>query len=241
MAKNKIVQLQTTSSELSEEPIENEIKLLKLSPQNKCSKNYYENKSLGLYVGIQASNNSVNITTSHASDEFVTIVEGTVSIKNNINGKAETANKGESFVIPKGYDYQWQQSTDLITFQLTYQAPIESLSRSEKYENVFFIDEKNETPWQNTSDGYKKKVEYQSQNKNFTAGVWQGGHFKTGLIAFPYNEFILVKSGCLICTDTQESKIVVNIGEALFVPQGANCSWESQGEISLHFVQVKAD
>jgi len=215
--------------------------LLKLSAHNKSSQSYYENKLLGLSVGIQDSNNHMKRATSHDSDKFVTIVEGSAEIKNTITGKVDKVNQGESFVIPQGYTYQWQQSANLITFYLTYLASEQSLPISEKLKDIFFIDEKNETPWQDTSDGYKKKVEYQSYNKKFTAGVWQGGQFKTGLIAFPYNEFILVKCGTLICTDEQENIHTINTDEALFIPQGTRCSWTSQGKISLHFVQVKKD
>jgi uncharacterized cupin superfamily protein len=213
--------------------------LLKLSASSKSNQSYYENKLLGLSVGIQDSKNKVNKKLLGGCYQFITIIKGSVEIKNTLTNKIDKVDKGRSFVIPKEYDYQWQQNANLIAFNLIYQAPTESSSSSEKDEHIVFIDEKNEVPWQNTSDGFKKKVVYQNSNKKFTTGIWQGEHFKTGVIDFPYNEFILVKSGTLICTDEQGNTQIMNTDEALFVPQGTHCSWESQGKISLYFVQIK--
>lgn len=199
----------------------------------------YENETLGLYIGVWDTTDMIETAAPYACDEFMTIIEGAVEIKNNQTGEVETVSAGESFVIPQGYDCQWHQSGYLRKYYVIYEPPTETIPESPVCENIIYINENAPPPWQVTSDGYKKKLQYQSHNQQFTSGVWQGKDFNTGIISFPYNEFISLKQGCLICTDEEGIVYKINAGEALFVPKGARCSWQAEGEISIHFVQIK--
>lgn len=194
---------------------------------------------LGLYIGVWDNADMIETSVPNACDEFMTIIEGMVEIKNSQTGKMETVIAGESFVIPQGYDCQWYKHGYLQKFYVIYKPPIDPIPASPVCEHIIYIDDKSVLPWQKTSDGFHKKVQYQSHNQKFTAGVWQGENFKTGIINFPYNEFILVKQGYLVCTDDQGKNHIINTGEALFVPQGVCCAWQVQGKVSLHFVQIR--
>ena len=200
---------------------------------------YYEDEALGLYIGVWDTTDMVETAAPYTCDEFMTIIEGAVEIKNNQTGIVETVMAGESFVIPQGYNCQWHQQGYLGKFYVIYEPPTEAIPESPVCKHIITIDEKSALPWQETSDGYKKKLQYQSHNQRFTSGVWQGKDFNTGIIAFPYNEFISLKQGCLICTDDKGLEHKINAGEALFVPQGTRCSWQAQGKVSIHFVQIK--
>ena len=236
-------------------------KIVKISPNpenwdttsNECDQNtvntlghnqrrqpYYENKHLGLYLGIQDSHHKNNTAQLSNGHEFVTILTGSVNIKNNKTGNIDTVKKGQSFVLPSGYDYHWQQHDYLRKLHLIYQPPAPTDCRTNPHKQLMLIDEESDTPWQSTSDGSHKIVIFQSPDEKFTAGLWRAKHIKTKEISFPYNEFMLIKYGCLLCTQAQGHVIKVNAGEALFVPQGARCAWEAQGKISLCFVQIKA-
>ena len=200
---------------------------------------YYEDEALGLYIGVWDTNDMIEIAAPYACDEFMTIIEGAVEIKNNKTETVETVIASESFVIPQGYDCQWHQSGYLRKFYVIYEPPMQQIPETPVCEHVIYIDDKHTMPWQVTSDGFKKKVLFQSQNQKLTSGVWKGGCFNTEIITFPYNEFLYIKQGCLICTDEQGCEHKINAGEALFVPQGARCSWQSHGKIIIHFVQIK--
>jgi len=200
---------------------------------------YFEDEALGLYIGVWDTTDMVETAAPYACDEFMTIIEGAVEIKNKQTGIVETVMAGESFVIPQGYDCQWHQQGYLRKFYVIYEPPTEAIPESPVYEHIIYINEKSALPWQETSNGFNKKLQYQSHNQKFTSGVWQGKDFNTSIIAFPYNEFISLKQGSLICTDDKGIEHKINAGEALFVPQGTRCSWQAQGKISLHFVQIK--
>lgn len=201
---------------------------------------YYENTALGLYLGLWDTTDIIATAAPYAYDEFMIIIEGVVEIKNSQTGTVEIATTGDSIIIPQGYDCQWHQKDYLLKFRLIYQPPEQSVSEQPTCDHIVFIDEKHANAWQETSDGFNKKVLYQSHNQKFTSGVWQANSFSTGMITFPYNEFIVLKQGSLLCTD--ESGVVYKIskGQALFVPQGTPCSWQAKAKTSLLFVQISS-
>tara|TARA_R110001583_G_scaffold46761_13_gene146584 strand:- start:12876 stop:13598 length:723 start_codon:yes stop_codon:yes gene_type:complete len=239
MSEKQIVKLSQSPAGFDEIADDLKVSLFESPTPKQHTHSYYEDEALGLYIGVWDTTDMIETTAPYVCDEFMTIIEGTVGIKNNQTGEIEKVTAGESFVIPQGYDCQWHQHGYLRKFYVIYEPPTDAIPESPVCEHIIYIDEKSNIPWQETSDGFNKKVQYQSHNQKFTSGVWQGKNLKTGMIAFPYNEFISLKQGCLICTDVQGIAHKINAGEALFVPQGTRCSWQSQEKISLHFVQIK--
>ncbi|WP_114326266.1 cupin domain-containing protein [Candidatus Colwellia aromaticivorans] len=203
----------------------------------KHNHNDYKDEALGLYIGVYSAKDITETATPHAYDEFMIIIEGTVEIKNNKTGKSEIIMAGESFVIPHGYDCQWHQQGYLRKFYVIYEPP--EIPEKSVTEKVVYIDENTNVPWKETSDGHRKKILYQNNNQRFIAGVWQSKAFTTGLIDFPYHEFIFINKGSLICTDNSGKVHYFKCGDALFIPQGTRCSWKVKGEVSIHFAQVK--
>ncbi|HCH69654.1 MAG TPA: hypothetical protein DE042_03995 [Colwellia sp.] len=198
---------------------------------------YYEDEMLGLQIGVWDSIDMSEISVPHGNDEFMIIIAGAVKIKNNKTDNIQTIMAGESVVIPQCYDYQWHQQGYLRKFYLIYkpqEAPEKPVT-----ENVVYIDETNDIPWQKTSDGHRKKTLYQNKNQRFTAGVWQSNALTTNLIAFPYHEFIFIKKGSLICTDEMGVANLFKNGDVLFIPQGTRCAWKVNDKVSIHFTQIK--
>lgn len=198
---------------------------------------YYEDEALGLYIGVWDTTDMIETAGPYSCEEFMSIIEGAVEIKNSKTGKMETVMAGESFVIPREYDCQWHQNGYLRKYYVIFE-PEEAPSKPVT-ENVIYIDENNATPWHSTSDGHNKKVLYQNHNQTFTSGIWQSKGFNTDTITFPYNEFITVKQGSLSCIDKDGVEHKVSAGEALFIPEGVCCSWQAQEKITLHFAQIK--
>ena len=203
-----------------------------------CSPNtqvYYQNTTLGLSLGI--CRNSDCASTVFSGDEFISVISGKMNIKHPHTGKLFTIAAGDSIVIPKGYQCYgndcWQ------AFYLSYAPPVKKSLKPPINESPVFINDNNAISWQKTSDGYSKKLLYQSVNNKFTSGIWQGSNFKTNMIAFPYNELMILKHGTLMCTDENRIEHKISVGQTLFIPQGTRCAWQAQGEVSLYFVQIK--
>jgi len=199
---------------------------------------YYEDDTLGLYIGVWDTTDMVETAAPYKCDEFMSIIEGAVEIKNSKTGKIDTIMAGESFVIPQAYDCQWHQKGYLRKFYVIYEP--QDNPHTPVVEKVIYVNEHSNVPWQTTSDGHNKKVLYQNHNQTFTSGVWQSKGFDTNEITFPYNEFIVIKQGSLICKDEQGVEHKFSAGEAVFIPQGTRCSWLAEGKICIYFTQIKS-
>lgn len=214
--------------------------IVKLTKSFQTPKLYFKDDLLSLSLGVGDNDTFIRSNTFLTNEAFIALIAGEVSIQNNKKDIVKTITTGESFVIPKNHDIRWRSFSKLLSVYLTYTPKTtETLPVEAVNDQIISFTEHEDTPWQETSDGFQKKVLYQTQNQKFTAGVWQGKDFKTDLIKFPYNEFILIKHGYLICTDEQGEEHQINVGEALFVPQGVYCAWQVKGSVSLHFAQIK--
>jgi uncharacterized cupin superfamily protein len=239
MSKKMIVKLSQDPARFCEITNKLEEKVFESSLPKQCSHSYYKDENIGLYIGVSDTSDIIKTAAPYACDEFIFIIKGKIEIKNSQTGKVETVTAGESIIIPQGYNCQWYQQGYLRRLYITYKSPTAYYPEKPTCEHLVYINEKSIHPWQKTSDGFNKKIQYQGHNQKFSAGVWQGNPFKTDLIHFPYNEFISLQQGSLLCIDEQGNEHQINVGEALFVPQGTRCTWEAKEKISLHFVQIK--
>lgn len=211
--------------------------LFDTTPPIQHSHTNFADEALGLYIGVCDTTDMIETTTFYPRDEFMFIFEGAVEIKNNKTGKIESIIAGESVVIPQGYDCQWHQQGYFRKFYVIYE-PQEKPDKPAT-ENVVYISENSDIPWQVTSDGHQKKILYKNNDQRFTAGVWQSKALTTGLIDFPYHEFIFINQGSLICTDESGGEHHFKTGDALFIPQGTRCAWQIKHKVSIHFTQIK--
>lgn len=197
------------------------------------------NDSTRLSVGIIEKHDLTEFLKTNSTINFYNVLKGKVDITHQQTSNIETFQVGESFIITQFNDLQWAVYNDTQLIYLTYE--LDTLNQIDELESnkIIPINKNNSTPWQKTSDGFKKKLIYSNHNKKFTAGVWLGKAFKTDFIDFPYNEFIFINEGSLVCTDENNIDHVINSGESLLIPQGVKCSWQSFDIISIHFVQIK--
>lgn len=237
MSDKSIIKLIENPEGFGKVPDELDAALFDSTPPIQHSHTNFADEALGLYIGVCDTTDMIDTATPYPRDEFLFIMEGSVDIKNNETGKIETIKSGESAVIPQGYDCQWHQQGYLRKFYVTY----EPQEKPEKpaTENVVYISENSDIPWQETSDGHRKKILYKNNDQRFTAGVWQSKALTTGLIDFPYHEFIFINQGSLICTDEGGEEHHFKTGNALFIPQGTRCAWQIKHKVSIHFTQIK--
>jgi uncharacterized cupin superfamily protein len=237
MSKNSIIKLTHNPTGFGDLPNELDAVMFESTQLTQHRHSYYEDEALGLQIGVCDSTDMTEIASPYANDEFMIVIEGAVDIKNNKTGEIETITADESVVIPQGYYCQWRQKGYLRKFYVIYK-PKET-PEIPVTENVIYIDKNNDIPWQETSDGHRKKTLYQNHDQRFTAGVWQSNALITGLINFPYHEFIFIKEGGLICTDGLGVAHHFTSGDTLFIPQGTCCAWQVKDKVSIHFTQIK--
>ncbi len=208
------------------------------------SHSYYEDDELGLYVGVWDTTDMVETAAPYACDEFMTIIEGAVEIKNNKTGKIDTVMAGESFVIPKGYDCQWHQQGYLRKFYVISEHPAESIPEIPSVDGIVYIAStdiaSNSKAFTDTHDGHSKKELYVDQQQRFSAGVWRANALTTALSPYPDNEFLLINQGSLICIDENNIEQKFKQGDALFIPQGAMCAWRIEDNVTITYAKIKS-
>jgi len=195
------------------------------------SHSFYENDEIGLYIGVWDTTDMVEVAGPYPCDEFMTIIEGAVEVKNNSTLKHETVLAGESFVIPKGYDCQWHQSGYLRKFYVISEHPLETIPDVNSDIGVIKF-QANKHCWE------QKQAQYQDVKGRFVAGVEQ--HKSMDLAQTDTNNhlFVYLKSGALTLTESNGTVHNFKASDAFFIPAGTCCSWHASLPLVKHFVEI---
>jgi len=241
MSEKRIIKLNQNPSGFGDIADELDISMFESSQPKQHTHSYYEDEALGLYIGVWDTTSMVEIAASYSCDEFMVIIDGQANIKNNKTENLEIAKAGDAFIIPKGYDCQWQQNGYLRKFYVISEHPNEDMPSKPTAENIIVInkDIENNLSLIPTSDGHHKKILYQNNTQRFTAGIWCSDDFSTEEITFPYNEFFYISNGDITCIDEDNLHHHFTQGDAVFIPQGTKCSWQVEKNISIYYVQIK--
>lgn len=184
----------------------------------------YEDDEIGLYVGVWDTESMEEEGGPYACDEFMWLIEGECNIKNNKTGDIETVKAGMPFVIPKGYDCQWQQTGYLRKYYVISEHPREEVPAVPAHEGVVIPQE---------------NISYEDTTGRFYSGMRTLDAFVSKPKAHPYNEFAYIGSGSITLTDEQGAKQEFGAGDAFFVPQGVVCGAAVPDSVSLYIAVIK--
>jgi uncharacterized cupin superfamily protein len=220
---------------------------------------YYEDDSLGLYIGVWDTSTMVEAAAPYTCDEFMYLLEGEVEIKNSKTGTMEKVQAGEAFIIPKGYECQWHQTGYLRKFFVISEHPEEDIPATPVVEGIIKLKVNNSTQMA-IQDAARVGIEetkipfvikgkapeqkylhyYKDHTGKFMAGTWQSEAFNTEMQPFPRNEFVYLQSGSLVITEAEGDEQVFTAGDAFFVPQGALCSWRATDEVRTFYAILQS-
>lgn len=244
MSNKKIIRLSVTPKGFGQIPDELEPDMFASELPVQHSYEYYEDDDLGLYVGVWDTTDMIEAAGPYACDEFMWLLEGEATIKNNKTGAMEKVRAGEAFVIPKGYDCQWHQTGYLRKFFFIYENPNESIPEDPAYEGIII-------PKANASVEPMASVEpfliigdtpvqqaracYTDNTGRFLSGTWECDPFSAESRPFPYHQFSYVQTGALALIDETGEEHTFKAGEAFFVAAGTVCSGRAAEKVRLFF------
>lgn len=194
------------------------------------SYSFYEDEEIGLSIGLWDTDAMTEAGGPYLCDEFMWLIEGSCAIRNNKTGEVETVYAGMPFVIPKGYDCQWQQSEYLRKFYVISEHPKEDIPAAPAHEGIVILDV---DPLRNIS--------YEDRTGRFWSGTWSSAAIKSEQRPFAHNEFAYVQEGAIMLTDSDGNAEVFNAGDAFFVPSGTVCSVVVENNVVLFKTVVKSD
>ncbi len=218
---------------------------------------YYEDDSLGLYIGVWDTSTMIEASAPYSCDEFMYLLEGDVEIKNSKTGSMEQVQAGEAFVIPKGYDCQWHQTGYLRKFFVISEHPEEDIPVTPVVESIIKL-QANHSKQLAIQDTTRDRIEqkpfvikgkaaeqkyqhdYIDHTGKFMAGTWQSEAFITKMQPFPRNEFIYLQSGSLVITEPEGQEHFFTAGDAFFVPQGVLCNWRATGDVRAFYTILQS-
>lgn len=198
---------------------------------------YFEDDELGLYVGVWDTTSMTEVAGPYACDEFMWLLQGEVEIRNSRTGVVETVRAGEAFVIPRGYDCQWQQKGYLRKFFVIYEPPGESLSACVTADGIVRPQLSTDVELQG---GPHKSVAYRNGDGRFSTGSWQTSAFESIAQGKPYHQFVYIVEGCLCVKDESGVEHRYETGEAVFFPQAIVTRWSSLGRLGILTVKIQA-
>ena len=188
---------------------------------------YFEDDEIGLYVGLWDTETMVEAGGHYACDEFMWLIEGECQIRNNRTGEIASVKAGTPFVIPRGYDCQWQQSGYLRKYYVISEHPEEDIPAVPAHEGIVIL----KTDQQN--------IGYEDTTGRFSSSTWTSGAFESEQRPFPYNEFAYVQDGSITLTDAEGTAQVFSAGDAFFIPEGVACDATVVKSVRLYITVIK--
>ncbi|WP_339673457.1 cupin domain-containing protein [Dasania marina] len=207
---------------------------------------YYEDEALGLFIGVWDTDTMVEAAGPYGCDEFMWLLEGECEIKNNRTGVMEKAKAGEAFIIPKGYDCQWQQTGYLRKFFVISEHPQETIPAQPTVAGIIIPKAdaplsamRTAAPFAVTQGAAPQEhVCYTDVTGKFIAGTWASEAFESAPQAFPYNEFAYVQAGSISLYDEAGNEQCFNAGDAFFIPESVVCHAIVSASVTLFFTVI---
>lgn len=248
MPDKTIIRLTTNPDDFSVKPDELTANLFVSDLPIQHSHLYYADEDLGLYVGVWDTNDMIETGGPYSCEEFMWLIDGEATIKNNKTGVFEKAKSGEAFIIPKGYDCQWHQSGYLRKFFVIWENPNELNPNKTNHEGIIIpkIDTPlsamvTAQPFQITTDSSipQEHIDYKDITGKFLTGSWASKTFNSEMRPFPYHQFSYVLSGSITLTDSKDLPHIFKTGDAFFIPKDVVCSGQSDTEVRLLFAILR--
>jgi len=207
----------------------------------------YEDDEIGLYVGLWDTESMVETGGPYACDEFMWLIEGECQIRNNSTGEIASVKAGTPFVIPKGYDCQWQQTGYLRKFYVISEHPTEAIPAVPSHQGIVIpeadavlTESAEDAPFAITSGALpRQNICYKDTTGRFFSGTWASEDFESVRHPFPYNEFAYVQDGSITLRDADGADQVFNAGDAFFIPEGVECSATVANSVRLFFAVIQ--
>ena len=193
------------------------------------SYDYVAEHDLGLYIGVWDTTDMIETAAPYGMDEFMLLIEGAAVIKDNNTNTSETILAGESFIIPKGYDCQWQQTGYLRKFYvIADKACTKKVSLAPSKDGIVRFP---------ATTVLGNSIYYKSADQQFISGAFKGNIADSPIASSVQRRFIYLKSGFVTLMDSNLTEYHFKAGD-VFLLTGRQTFWRASEEISHHYVEL---
>jgi uncharacterized cupin superfamily protein len=249
MSKNKIVRLEPfglnqsgkTEIKLNAEDFQSELPI-------QHEHVYFEDKILGLKVGVWDTTSMQEVFGPYPGDEFMWLLKGQVSILDG-DDNPTLIEQGQTFCVRNGIPVSWKQVGYLHKIYMTYSNPgtptpeivsadggvitldAESLNMTIMADTDPFVIEKNK-PLQRDNSFFT------NDEKNMFAGLWDSTAFTSTMRPYSFHELVMLLDGEVTIIEGDRTEHRFQAGDAFFIPMGTICQWKTDNYIKKFYAIV---
>ncbi len=241
-----IIRLDTSPAGFGDKPDELDPEMFVSELPTQHSHAFFEDDSLGLYIGLWDTDDMIEAPGPYACDEFMLLLEGEVRVKDNQTGEFTTVSAGDAFVLPKGYDCQWHQHGYLRKFYVISEHPDESVPEQAAKQQTIIVplgaghEAGNNSVLFPTLDScsYTETLSYTDSLGRFFSGVWQSAALRTQAVTLEYYCLLCVRSGAIELATVGCEAQTVSAGQSCFIPSNTQLELNVEQETLIQFCAV---
>lgn len=225
-----IIRMSGSPEGFGEKPDELSQEMFSSSLPVQHSHSYFEDESIGLYVGVWDTTDMVETSGPYPCEEYMVLIEGCAEIENAESRSVDTVIANEGFLIPKGYNCQWHQKGYLRKFYVIYENE-NAVNTTDSYDGI--------TKIKNNLNASNERL-YQNGDQSFIVGTYYNEENGTFVEESNKHKFIYQRSGSIDICEQGQLPYTVKAGEAFFVPAGTSYQWRSSGAVVQDYVEINA-
>lgn len=196
---------------------------------------YYNDEDLSLMSGVWDCTPFIRKMRPYNVNEFIYILEGSVTIELE-DGSSATISAGESFLIPKGLVCRWVQSEYVRKFfvifsgaeNVAHKDPTQfGIMAPKPSDAVTPVVIKDRSKIMGALPEQQHHIYYTDVTGQFTVSMWHSDAFERPVMEFDHFELMCILEGEATVSDGAGNDQVIESGDAVFVPQGAQYKWKS--------------
>lgn len=200
---------------------------------------YFEDKPLGLSVGVWDCTAMTTKLSPYPVNEFMILLEGEVTIVD-ATGRETTVKAGESFLLPKGLPCAWKQTGYVRKYYVIFDDASGLAPQSPSALRVLQPDpaaalEQTDGPAPKLLNGpvpmQHGKEYFEDLSGQWTVGVWSSSPYHRKTIDFPRHELMHILEGEVIITEEGFEPQTFKAGETFFLPMGTRSDWHTTAYI----------
>jgi uncharacterized cupin superfamily protein len=208
---------------------------------------YFEDKDLGMSVGVWDTTTMQEAFGPYPGDEFIHVVEGQFKMLD-ASGNGVPATKGQSVIFRNGVPVSWKQDGYLKKFYITYMDPRADTPQGlEAKGGIVALDADADHNLSDadllpdTSTPQREKVFFTNDHGNMEVGVWDTQTMHSQMEPFPWHEFAQVLEGEITITTQDGTAQTFLPGDVFFVPAGTVCKWDIPVYARKYFATLNPD
>jgi uncharacterized cupin superfamily protein len=212
---------------------------------------YYEDKDLGLSVGVWTTSPMQEAFGPYPGDEFIWLLEGGFKMVDGDGNVLDIYREGESVYFRNAAPVSWVQEEHLRKFYITYLNPQREAPANVPAEAAVKAVDPSITPEQMTVleatdpfiiDGEKPTQRdynyFTNDTEDLFVGLWDSTPFESEMAPFPSHEFVQLLEGEITISEEDGTVHRFERGDAFFVPKGTVCSWKTTGYVKKYYAML---